>query len=172
MDPSLYSALDETTIRLNITCGLMAKSSCVEFIANFTEASSYDYTFIANVTKATSFTYTNLYEFEDECYHGFSGGAAVPTFELPEASSTGSTRSASLAPRSTLILAGQADDGYPWSAGFDVDGSQKDDEFWRDWWAFVSLYNATENRDDPISGGGWLLQPKRAPFLSCRRGIV
>ena len=162
MDPSLYSALNEATIRLNVTCGLLAKSSCVEFIANFTEASSFDYTFIANFTEATSYTYTNLYEFEDECFHGFSNGAPVPIFEVPEASSAGPARSASLAPRSTLILAGQADQGLPWSEGFYVNGSQKDDEFWGDWWAFVSLFNSTENRNDEISssGGGCLLYPK------------
>ena len=148
MDPSLYSALNETVIRLNITCGEMASSSCVEFTASFTEATPYNY--------------TNLYEFEDECYHGFSSGEQVPTVEVHAASPVGPTTSASLAPRSTLILAGKADQGLPWSEGFYANGSQKDDEFWGKWWTSVGLYNATGNRDDAgnSSGGGCPLKPR------------
>ena len=156
MDPSLYSALNETTIRLNITCGILenSSSSCVEFTANFTEATPYDY--------------TNLYEFEDECFHGFSSGGQVPTVEVHAASPVGPTRSASLAPRSTLILAGKADQGLPWSEGFYANGSQKDDEFWGRWWASVDLFNATGTRDDAnssSSGGGYLLKNMILSFM-------
>ncbi|CAM9769497.1 unnamed protein product, partial [Ectocarpus sp. 8 AP-2014] len=51
-----------------------------------------------------------------------------------------------------LILAGKADQGLPWSEGFNEDDSRKDDDFWRDWWATVdSRYGSTEESDDPCT---------------------
>lgn len=140
MDPSLYEALNETTIRLNITCGRMEQSSslqngCLEFTVNFTEATPYNY--------------TEPYEFVDDCSHGFSSGAQVPFVVVHAASPIGPTSSASLGVGNALILAGKADQGLPWSEGFNEDGSRKDDEFWSDWWATVdSRYNSAE-----VSGG-------------------
>ncbi len=141
MDPSLYSALNETVIRLNITCGKSENTSCVEFTANFTEATPYNS--------------TNLYDFEDECSHGFSSGEQVPTFKVHAASPVGPTAPASLNPGSTLILAGKADQGLPWSEGFYSNGSQKNDEFWGGWWASVySQYNASQESSGSGSSSG------------------
>eukprot|EP00903_Cladosiphon_okamuranus_P017428 g16052.t1 len=133
MDPSLYNALNDTTIRLNITCGLV-NNGCIEFTANFTEATPYNY--------------TEPYDFQDDCSHGFSDGVRVPMVHVHAASPVGPASSASLGAGNTLILAGKADQGLPWSEGFNADGSRKDDEFWGDWWASInSRYNATESDD-------------------------
>ncbi|CAM9948309.1 unnamed protein product [Ectocarpus sp. 6 AP-2014] len=143
MDPSLYEALNDTTIRLNITCAKMDQSSslqngCLEFTVNFTEATPYNY--------------TEPYEFVDDCSHGFSSGEQVQSVVVHAASPIGPTSSASLGVGNALILAGKADQGLPWSEGFNEDGSRKDDEFWSDWWATVdSRYVSTEESDDPCT---------------------
>ncbi|CAN0003807.1 unnamed protein product, partial [Hapterophycus canaliculatus] len=135
MDPSMYEALENTTIRLNITCGKLDQISCVEFTVNFTEATPYNY--------------TDPYDFVDDCSHGFSSGAQIPSVNVHAASPVGPTSSASLGTGNTLILAGKADQGLPWSEGFHANGTKKSDEFWGDWWATVdSRYNSVEEDDD------------------------
>lgn len=141
MDPSLYNALNDTTIRLNITCGKLDDNGCIEFTADFTETTPYNY--------------TEAYQFEDDCSHGFSSGVPVPMVQVHAASPIGPTTSASLGAGDTLILAGKADQGLPWSEGFYANGSQKDDEFWGEWWATVnSRYNTTGSSDNAGSSSG------------------
>lgn len=136
MDPSLYEALNDTTIRLNITCGVSRNTSCIEFTTNFTDATPYNY--------------SDPYEFVDDCSHGFSSGEQVLSVSVHAASPIGPTTSASLGTGNTLILAGKADQGLPWSEGFYVNGTQKDDEFWGEWWATINTqYN--EDSDDDTS---------------------
>lgn len=141
MDPSLYNALNDTTIRLNITCGKLDDNGCIEFTADFTETTPYNY--------------TEAYQFEDDCSHGFSSGVPVPMVQVHAASPIGPTTSASLGAGDTLILAGKADQGLPWSEGFYANGSQEDDEFWGEWWATVnSRYNTTGSSDNAGSSSG------------------
>ncbi|CAN0555924.1 unnamed protein product, partial [Ectocarpus sp. 12 AP-2014] len=114
------------------------QNGCLEFTVNFTEATPYNY--------------TEPYEFVDDCSHGFSSGERVQSVVVHAASPIGPTSSASLGVGNALILAGKADQGLPWSEGFNEDGSRKDDEFWSDWWAAVdSRYGSTEESDDPCT---------------------
>ncbi|CAN0093763.1 unnamed protein product, partial [Pylaiella littoralis] len=129
MDPSLYEALNDTTIRLNVTCGVDSSNGCIEFTANFTDAAPYNY--------------TKPYEFADDCSHGFSSGEQLLSVRVHAASPVGPTTSASLSAGNTLILAGKADQGLPWSEGFHANGTRKGDEFWGEWWATIDAqYNA------------------------------
>lgn len=129
MDPSLYEALNDTTIRLNVTCGVDSSNGCIEFTANFTDAAPYNY--------------TKPYEFADDCSHGFSSGEQLLSVRVHAASPVGPTTSASLSAGNTLILAGKADQGLPWSEGFHANGTRKGDEFWGEWWANIDAqYNA------------------------------
>lgn len=120
MDPSLYEALNNTIVRLNVTCN-DDEFSCIEFTATFTDATPY--------------SYTAPFVFNDTCYHGFSTGERAPSVKVPAASPEGPSRASSLGSNYTIILAGKADQGLPWSEGFDADGQEKDDEFWSVWWA-------------------------------------
>eukprot|EP00752_Nemacystus_decipiens_P017637 g15808.t1 len=140
MDPSLYNVLNDTMIRLNITCGSgrVEYNGCLEFTANFTEATPYNY--------------TTPFEFQDDCSHGFSDGIQVPTVQVHAASPIGPSSSATLGAGNTLILAGKADQGLPWSEGFYENGTQKDDEFWAEFWATVSSrYNPSGSSDSSDS---------------------
>lgn len=119
MDPSLYEVLSDTIIRLNVTC-FSNTSSCLEFTANFTEMTPYNY--------------TAPYTFNDTCYHGFATGERVPSVKVPAASPEGPSSPSTLASNITIILGGKADLGLPWSEGFNTDGEEKNDDFWAEWW--------------------------------------
>lgn len=138
MDPSLYEALNNAVVRLNVTCN-EDESGCIEFTANFTDATPYNT--------------TAPYVFNDTCYHGFSTGERVPTVKVPAASPEGPTSASSLGSNYTIILAGKADQGLPWSEGFDTDGEEKDDEFWSEWWETTHRGYGRRVRSDD----GWCL---------------
>lgn len=139
MDPSLYEKLNNTVIRLNVTCDNYV--SCVEFTANFTDQSPYNY--------------SAAFPFNDSCYHGFSSGERVPVVSVPAASPVGPTWSSSLGSNTTLILAGKADVGLPWSEGFEEDGEEKEEDGWDDWWGKRSRrYGQDNSSDDESSRSG------------------
>lgn len=160
MDPSLYEVLNNTKIRLNITCS-GDTNSCLEFTTNFTDATPYNY--------------TAPLEFTDTCYHGFSTGELTRFVTVPAASPVGPTTSSTLGFNKSIILAGKADQGLPWSEGFDDAGNEKDDKFWGDWWdtthrRYGGLNTDDDSDDDSDSDSdeGWLvslMMRKHVTFL-------
>lgn len=136
MDPSLYEALENATVRLEMTCNGNT-TGCIEFTTSFTGMTPYNY--------------SAPFQFNDTCFHGFSTGERVPSIKVPAASPTGPTASSSLGTNYTLVLAGKADEGLPWSEGFRVGGVEKDDDFWGEWWE--NLHNGFEERDQDDDAG-------------------
>lgn len=139
MDPSLYDVLNDTTIRLNITCGV-STTSCLEFTANFTDMIPYNY--------------TAPFEFNDTCYHGFSIGERIPSVTVPAAYPEGPSIPSWFGSNYTLVLAGKADQGLPWSEGFGDGGERKDDKFWVNWWDQINSdddANSTDSDNDSDS---------------------
>lgn len=110
VDPSLYEALNDTVIRLNVTC-TDYNSTCVEFRANSSEQSYYNY--------------SSLYPFNGSCYHGFETGESVRTVLVPAAQPKGPSTSSSLSPNISITV---ADLGLTSSEGNGTEGKKKDDE--------------------------------------------
>lgn len=139
MDPSLYEAINNTIVRLNVTCDGNDKS-CVEFKTNFSEQSYYNY--------------SAPYPFNDSCYHGFATGERVPVVRVPAAYPQGPATASSLSPNITIISAGGVDMGLPWSEAFEEDGDEKDDdEYWGPWWNDTHRRHGRRNSGDSSDDG-------------------
>ncbi|CAN0485928.1 unnamed protein product, partial [Discosporangium mesarthrocarpum] len=119
---NLYEALNNTVIRLNITCGAGPNAvSCVEFMANFTEQTPY--------------IFNSSFPFNATCYHGFHSGQLTPVFRVPKASPEGPYGPAPMSDGDPIIEGGAIDLGMGWEAGFDEDGNQLETTYWSSFWS-------------------------------------